>query len=81
MLSFTWNAPPNFPEERPQRTFVVLFFTPVDGGVRLELNHLGWPASGLDQGGGRWSELYDYFSKAWPQIFDALSAAFPSVDS
>ncbi len=76
MLSFTRNGPPHLPAERPQHTFVVLFFTAVSGGTLVELNHRGWPASGL-AGAGAWPEVFSYFEAAWPRVFDALRAAFP----
>ena len=81
MLSFTWNSPPSFPQERPRHTFVVLFFTPVEGGTRLELNHLGWPASGMAGGAGKWREVFAYFEAAWPEVLGALHGAFSSAEA
>ncbi len=41
MLSFTWNAPPHFPEQRAAHTWVVLELAPEDDGTRQRLAHLG----------------------------------------
>lgn len=73
MLSFTWNAPPQFPDERGQHTWVVVDFTPVDGGTAVRLSHLGWPKSGL-AGAGRWAEVHQYFEQAWGRLLGALVA-------
>lgn len=80
MLSFTWNGPPHLPVARPQHTYVVLFFSPTDGGgTRVELNHLGWPASGL-AADGEWPQVFSYFEGAWPKVMAALKGAFSAAD-
>lgn len=65
MLSFTWNAPPQFPEIRSStyHTWVVLEFM----DKRLQLTHLGWPED------PEWSKVYDYFDRAWGIVMDNLS--------
>ena len=50
MLSFTWDAPPNFPEIRKQRTSVVITLVRLDQNTtRLVFRHTGWGQGGLDQ--------------------------------
>ena len=75
MLSFTWNAPPNQPLTRPRHTWVVLEFDAVDAGTRLRLTHLGWPASGLADAEGPWTQTFDYFERAWAEVLRELQAA------
>ncbi len=63
MLSFTWNAPPELPEIRAQRTHVTVRLDAVDSThTRVLLVHDGW-----GEGTG-WDAAYDYFERAWKQI-------------
>ncbi len=66
MLSFSWNAPPQFPEAREQHTTVTIYFD-AEGPdrTRLTLYNHGYPAAGKD---AEWDAVYDYFSKAWPTV-------------
>jgi len=74
MLSFTWNAPPQFVEERGQHTFVVLqFYDAENGGTRVKLSHSGW------REGGRWEEVRDYFDGAWDKVLDWLEEYLSEV--
>jgi len=60
MLSFTWDAPPQFPEIRKQRTSVVLRFYKVnDAKTLVVFNQSGW-GTGTD-----WDTVYKYFTNAW----------------
>src|SRR5262252_4727510 len=70
MLSYTWNAPPSLPEARAQRTVVILRFTPVEGGTRVTLTHVGWGD------GGEWDKAYAYFDKAWDRVLSSLQKRF-----
>lgn len=71
MLSFTWNAPPQFAKERTYRTVVVMTFRENDDGtVTVNLSHVGWGE------GDRWPEVYDYFDRAWGAVLDALKKHF-----
>ena len=71
MLSFEWNAPPDFGELRGQHTRVVLHFKEFEPGkVKVVLSHLGW-GKGED-----WDKLYDYFGKAWYYVLDNLKKRF-----
>jgi uncharacterized protein YndB with AHSA1/START domain/uncharacterized protein YciI len=73
MLSFTWNAPPTFPEIRAQRTFVVLRFEQVaPEKTRVRLAHLGWGA------GEHWDQVFGYFTRAWPNVLKHLEQRFVS---
>lgn len=72
LLAFTWNAPPHLPTVRPQRTSVVLRFSPEPGGgSRVALSHGGWGD------GGEWDLAFDYFTRAWREIvFPRLARRF-----
>lgn len=67
MLSFSWNAPPIFPEIRKSeyKTWVVVeFYTVDENQTRITLTHLGWPD------GDNWSLVFDYFDKAWAAVLN-----------
>jgi uncharacterized protein YndB with AHSA1/START domain len=71
MLSFTWNAPPDLPEARKQRTIVILRFEPQgDAQTRVILHHVGWGD------GGEWDKAFAYFSNAWPHVLQNLQESF-----
>ena len=60
MISFTWDAPPQFPEIRKQRTVVVFRFAKIDPGKTLvTFRQMGW-GTGTD-----WDTVYKYFTSAW----------------
>lgn len=60
MLSFTWDAPPTFPEIRKQRTVVILRFHKIDANKTLLVFHqTGWGT------GAEWDKVYGYFTQAW----------------
>ncbi|MBK8915145.1 MAG: redoxin domain-containing protein [Phycisphaerales bacterium] len=68
MLSFTWNAPPKFPVEREQRTWVVVEFIEMDEQrTRVRLSHMGFGE------GGNWEDVRKYFAAAWPNVLGALA--------
>jgi uncharacterized protein YndB with AHSA1/START domain/uncharacterized protein YciI len=71
MLAFSWNAPPGFPEIRPQRTQVVLFFEDGEGGgTRLRLVNHGYGE------GEQWDAVFEYFDLAWTHVLDNLEKSF-----
>ena len=71
MLSFEWNAPPQFEQLRKVHTQVVVMFEEVDASnVKVTLSHHGWGE------GGRWREVYDYFDRAWAFVLDNLKKRF-----
>jgi uncharacterized protein YndB with AHSA1/START domain len=60
MLSFTWDAPPQFPQIRAQRTLVTIrMFPAADSKTIVTLTQTGW-GQGQD-----WQTVRDYFEKAW----------------
>lgn len=69
MLSFTWNAPPQHPETRPQHTWIVVEFEPTEGGTRVRLTHTGWP---VDVHSAPWNETHAYFDVAWGHVLGKL---------
>lgn len=63
MFSFTWNAPPKYPEIRKQKTVVILHFEKLDDNkTMLHFIQIGWGDS------EEWGKVYDYFSYAWSKI-------------
>lgn len=69
MLSFTWSAPPQYPEIRnhEHKTWVVVNFRIMpDSRTEVELVHLGWPE------GEDWDKVYDYFDKVWEFVLNSL---------
>lgn len=74
MLSFTWNAPPKFPEQRAQRTWVVVTFNPETRGgtpvTRVRLAHHGWSEhiAQKPEAADIWREVRGYFVAAWPMV-------------
>lgn len=78
MLSFTWNAPPNFPEVRnhQHRTWVVLNFEALSKNeTKITLKHVGW----LE--GTEWEAVFDYFDKAWTRVLEWFQASCTSENS
>jgi uncharacterized protein YndB with AHSA1/START domain/predicted enzyme related to lactoylglutathione lyase len=68
-LSFSWNAPPEFPEVRNHayKTWVVVKFQPIaPNETAVRIIHLGWPKD------ERWNPVYDYFNKAWDYVIGQL---------
>jgi uncharacterized protein YndB with AHSA1/START domain len=60
MLSFTWDAPPTFPEIRKQRTSVIVRFKELPGNkTNVTITQIGFGA------GSDWDQVYNYFSSAW----------------
>ena len=71
MLSFDWNEPPQLPQARAQRTFVVVRFEPLGEKLtRVSLHHTGWGD------GGEWDQAYAYFERAWPAVLGNMKKRF-----
>lgn len=71
MLSFDWNAPPQLPEARNQRTFVVVRLADIDGkSTRVRLHHSGWGD------GDEWDRAHTYFDRAWGNVLASLKKRF-----
>ncbi len=67
MLSFTWNAPPQFPLVREMRTHVIVQFADVgEKQTKVTLTDIGW-----GEGDG-WAQVYDYFDSAWGHVLESL---------
>ena len=73
MLSFTWNAPPQFDKTRFLHTWVVVELEDAPEGTRVVITHTGWPASGF-QDEPQWEETFCYFAAAWPWMLEQLDA-------
>lgn len=71
MLSFSWIAPPEYPEVRAVKTWVVVQFEQVaPRRMRIALVHLGW------REGGQWDEVFHYFTRAWRTVLARLEYRF-----
>lgn len=67
MLSFEWNAPPQYPTVRGQHTWVVVQFFPSNHDeVKVRLTHLGW------REGEEWDSVFQYFKRAWDIVLSRL---------
>jgi uncharacterized protein YndB with AHSA1/START domain len=63
MLSISWNAPPEYPDIRIQRTHVVVFLEPINPSqTKVILHHDGWGE------GAEWDAVFEYFERAWTKI-------------
>lgn len=63
MLSFTWNAPPELPAVRRQKTHVTVRLQEIAiTKTQVTLTHDGWGT------GGEWQAARVYFIRAWGQI-------------
>lgn len=72
MLSFTWNAPPQYKEVRDSayHTWVVVNFKVISiNQTEVTLTHLGWPADKT------WDPVYEYFDKAWEVVLNWLDVS------
>ena len=71
MLSFDWSAPPQYPDIRTERTWVVVELTagPLNT-TRVELSHLGWGE------GDEWDQVFQYFKRAWDIVLGRLAYRF-----
>jgi uncharacterized protein YndB with AHSA1/START domain len=75
MLSFTWNAPPEFPDIRALgcATWVVIqLYALPENLTRVRLSHLGWGE------GDAWEAVYSYFTRAWKIVLDRLVVRYTS---
>jgi uncharacterized protein YndB with AHSA1/START domain len=60
MISFTWDAPPQWPEIRKNRTVVALrLYKTKEAETLVTLTQTGWGQ------GAEWSAVLDYFGNAW----------------
>ncbi len=62
-FSYTWNAPPEIPEIRGQRTQVTVELESLaPDRTRVRITHQGWGE------GEAWDRAYAYFDRAWGKI-------------
>ncbi len=60
MVSFSWDAPPQWPDIRKNRTLVTFRFYPAGPKETLvTFSQTGWGQ------GDEWNAVYNYFSQAW----------------
>ncbi len=72
MLSFTWNAPPEYPiiRNHKHKTWIVVNFKSIENDkTEIGLHHLGWLK------GKEWDDVYNYFDSAWERVFDWLETS------
>jgi uncharacterized protein YndB with AHSA1/START domain len=67
MISFQWNAPPEYPEVRNGGTWVVVQIRP-EGEKRthVTVTHLGWKQ------GPEWDRAYVHFVQGWGDLMKRL---------
>ncbi len=71
MLSFDWNAPPQFGALRDEKTFVIVMFEKVnENQTKITLTHMGW----IER--DDWNKVYDYFMTAWDIVLGRLKYCF-----
>jgi len=71
LLSFDWNAPPQFAQARRQRTFVIVRLKALDAdSTQVKLTHIGWGD------GGEWDQTFGYFDRAWGSVLGNLRKRF-----
>lgn len=71
MLSFSWNAPPKFPAQRAERTWVVVNFAAEGAGMtRIRVMHQGWAEhiAKAPAEADNWRQVRGYFTAAWPKV-------------
>jgi uncharacterized protein YndB with AHSA1/START domain len=71
MISFQWNAPPEYPEVRHGGTWVVIQMRP-EGADRthVTVTHLGWKE------GPEWEQAYLHFTRGWGELMKRLERRF-----
>lgn len=77
MLSFSWNAPPQFPGARPHHTWVVLEFEDADAEhVRVRLTQMGFDLlkEAHPEHAGEFEQTRVYFDRVWPHVLASLKA-------
>lgn len=71
MISFEWNAPPEYPEVRNGGTWVVVAMRPIDAfTTQVTITHLGWKQ------GPQWDRAYPHFQQGWSELMTRLERRF-----
>lgn len=81
MISFDWNAPPQMPHCRTERTWVVVTLEEAETGrTRVRLTHHGFAEKIAAQPdhAAEWRECRGYFAAAWPRVLGKLQERFAS---
>lgn len=72
MVSFEWNAEPEFTRVNQHHTFVVVTMDSIGPGrTRVVLSHGGWYWDGAD-----WRQVHAIFEQAWPLVLRNLRHRF-----
>lgn len=72
-VMFTWDAPPQYPSARGQRSVVEVQLSATDGGTRVRLRHFAFGH------GQEWDATRRYFSEAWIVVLGRLVRSFASA--
>lgn len=78
MLSFTWNAPPQFAAARERHTWVVIQLDQLTAQrTRVRLTHHGFAeeAAAAPALRGEWEQVRGYFQNAWGKVLERAGAA------
>lgn len=78
ILSFSWNAPPQFVHAREHHTWVVVELEPIDAHqTSVRLTHLGWTERAREFPDYReeWMSARAYFALAWLRFMHAVKRA------
>jgi uncharacterized protein YndB with AHSA1/START domain/uncharacterized protein YciI len=71
LLAVSWNAPPQFPQVRQQRTQVILHFEELGPDrTRVRLVNHGYGA------GAEWDAVFAYFERAWTHVMASFARTF-----
>jgi uncharacterized protein YndB with AHSA1/START domain len=71
MISFQWNAPPQYPEVRNGGTWVVVQMRPEGAGrTRVTVTHLGWKE------GPEWDLAFAHFERGWGDLMKRLERRY-----
>ena len=71
MISFQWNAPPEYPEVRNGGTWVVVQMRPEGTDhTHITVSHLGWKE------GPQWDAAYAHFVVGWGGLVERLQRRF-----
>jgi uncharacterized protein YndB with AHSA1/START domain len=81
MVSFEWNAPPNYPNARAERTFFAVELEPLSAkSTRVVITHLGMAerAAARPELADEWKGVRAYFDQAWSKVLERLQRRFVS---
>lgn len=79
MLSFEWNAPPQFPTARAERTWVVVRLEQAgERRTRVRLAHEGFAerVAAKPENRAEYEKVRSYFASAWPKVLEWLKSSF-----